>query len=128
MQKHLGRHFSLKRRYLDGKSFTISPFHISFYTHWKRQKTRGFLIFSAGIERDQWHEIGWDKFYCCRLIFGGLLLIQPKNGFTLLLQLSFWFSITIWFIILWFNNMIQYKTVNKVDKVDKKRKRNNKQC
>ena len=46
----------------------------------------------------------------------------------LLLQLSFWFSITIWFIILWFNNMIQYKTVNKVDKVDKERKRNNKQC
>ena len=24
------------------------------YTPWKHQKTRGFLMFSSGIERDQW--------------------------------------------------------------------------
>ena len=26
--------------------------------HLKHQKTSGFLIFSVGIERDQWHEMG----------------------------------------------------------------------
>ena len=31
---------------------------ISFYTPRKHQKTRGFLMFSGGIERDQWHEMG----------------------------------------------------------------------
>ena len=29
----------------------------SFYTSWKHQKTRGFLMFSGGIEREQWHEM-----------------------------------------------------------------------
>ena len=28
------------------------------YTPWKHQKTSAFLMFSGGIERDQWHEIG----------------------------------------------------------------------
>ena len=27
---------------------------VSFYTHWKHQKTFSFLILSVGIERDQW--------------------------------------------------------------------------
>ena len=31
---------------------------ISFYIPWKHQKTRGFLMLSRGIERDQWHEMG----------------------------------------------------------------------
>ena len=31
---------------------------VSFYTPWKHQKTRGFLMFSGGLERDQWHEMG----------------------------------------------------------------------
>ena len=31
---------------------------ISFDTPWKHQKTRGFLILSGGIKRDQWHEMG----------------------------------------------------------------------
>ena len=30
---------------------------VSFNTPWK-QKTRGFLILSVGIERNQWHEMG----------------------------------------------------------------------
>ena len=34
-----------------------------FYTPWKHQKASGFLMFSRGIERDQWHEIG----YCVSL-------------------------------------------------------------
>ena len=29
-----------------------------FYTQWKHQKTRGFLIFYRSIKRDQWHEMG----------------------------------------------------------------------
>ena len=41
---------------------------ISFDTPWKHQKTRGFLVFSGGIKRDQWHEMGyfiyiWDMLY-----------------------------------------------------------------
>ena len=28
------------------------------YTPWKHKKTSAFLMFSGGIERDQWHEIG----------------------------------------------------------------------
>ena len=31
---------------------------ISFDTPWKHQKTRGFPMFSGGIKRDQWHEMG----------------------------------------------------------------------
>ena len=31
---------------------------VSFYTPWKHQKPKGFLMPSMGIERDQWHEIG----------------------------------------------------------------------
>ena len=31
---------------------------ISFHAPLKHQKTRGFLMFSGGIERDQWHEAG----------------------------------------------------------------------
>ena len=31
---------------------------ISFYTPWKHQKTSDFLMFSGGIERDQWDEMG----------------------------------------------------------------------
>ena len=30
---------------------------ISFYTPWKHQKTRVFLMFSEGIESNQWHEM-----------------------------------------------------------------------
>ena len=35
---------------------------VSFYTFWKHQKTKGFLVFSGGIEREQWHEMGWTDF------------------------------------------------------------------
>ena len=31
---------------------------VSLSTPRKRQKTRGFLTFSCGIESDQWHEMG----------------------------------------------------------------------
>ena len=30
---------------------------VSFDIPWKRQKIKGFLMFSGGIERDQWHEM-----------------------------------------------------------------------
>ena len=33
---------------------------ISFYTPYKHQKTKAFLMFSKGIERDQWHETDQD--------------------------------------------------------------------
>ena len=31
----------------------------SFYTPWKHLKVSGFLTFSGGIEKDQWHEMRW---------------------------------------------------------------------
>ena len=31
---------------------------VSFYTPWKHQETKGFLIFSGCIERDEWHDMG----------------------------------------------------------------------
>ena len=31
---------------------------VSFDTPWKHQKTNAFLMFSGGVERDQWHEMG----------------------------------------------------------------------
>ena len=37
---------------------TLFILRISFDTPWKHQKTRGFLMFSGGIKRDHWHEIG----------------------------------------------------------------------
>ena len=39
---------------------TLTHFNplISFYTPWKHQKTRGFLIFSGGIKRDRQHKNG----------------------------------------------------------------------
>ena len=33
----------------------------SFYTPWRHQKISGFLMFSGGIERDQWHKIGQNR-------------------------------------------------------------------
>ena len=41
----------------------LNPFHatIFFSTPGKHQKTSGFLIFSRGIERDQWHEMGCEQ-------------------------------------------------------------------
>ena len=51
---------------------------ISFDTPWKHQKTRGFLMISGAIKRDQWHEIGrWD----CRGLFRTLSYIH--DGFFL---------------------------------------------
>ena len=30
-----------------------------FYTHWKHQKTSGFMMFSGSIGKSQWHEMGY---------------------------------------------------------------------
>ena len=45
--------------YLQMQSLTHFMPLISSYTYWKYQKTTGFLIFSRGIGKDQWHEMGW---------------------------------------------------------------------
>ena len=44
--------FQAPKRYL-----TNFMLLVSFDTPWKHQKTRGFMMFSGGIERDQWHEM-----------------------------------------------------------------------
>ena len=32
---------------------------LHFYTPWKRQKTKGLLTFSEGIEMEHWAKMGW---------------------------------------------------------------------
>ena len=44
--------FYLKKRFAHFRSM------FPFYTPWKRYKTSGFLMFSAGIERKHWPEMG----------------------------------------------------------------------
>ena len=39
------------------KVASLSPLLVSLYAPGKLQKTSGFLKFSRGIERDQWHEV-----------------------------------------------------------------------
>ena len=59
-----------------GKCWVFNPYHVtgntsgnaesltlimslfSFFTSWKCQETRCFLVFSGGMERNQWHEMG----------------------------------------------------------------------
>ena len=39
---------------------------VFFDTPWVHWKTRGFLMFSGGIERDKWHEMG-EVWYICAI-------------------------------------------------------------
>ena len=42
-------------------SFQLTHFWpmFPFYTSWKLQKTKGFLVFSGGIKRRHWLQMGW---------------------------------------------------------------------
>ena len=54
-------HFILPLKCLIERNLLLfSRFHGTglFYRPWKHQKTSGFLIFTGGIKRDQWHEMG----------------------------------------------------------------------
>ena len=50
-------------RYCTGSKKCLTYFMplISFYIPWKHYKTFGFSLFSGGIERDQWHEMGYKQ-------------------------------------------------------------------
>ena len=62
---------------------------LPFYTPWKDQKTSGFLIFSGGIERNNWPEMGK------KLVWLQILLIQIVfSGNSLKSMSEFRFSIT----------------------------------
>ena len=48
-------------------NFVRNPKPISYHgfnTPWKHQKTTDFLVFSGGIEKDQFHEMGWFGTVC----------------------------------------------------------------
>ena len=59
------KNYTLNIATLEGKKwktlFPIFSTHfrplVSSYTPWKHQETRGFLMFSEDIKRDQWHEM-----------------------------------------------------------------------
>ena len=48
---------SSKNSFLNDSALTHFMTLISFDITWKHQKIRGFLKFSGGIKRDQWHEM-----------------------------------------------------------------------
>ena len=50
--------YQITTEYLTGISLTHFMPLVPFYIPWKHQKTSDFLMFSVGIERDQWHEMG----------------------------------------------------------------------
>ena len=43
------------------KVLTHSMLLVFFFTFWKHQKTRGFIMFSGILEIDQLHKMGWKK-------------------------------------------------------------------
>ena len=61
---------TLRSRYSWRKN-TLTHFTslVSFYTPWKYQTTRSFLIFSGGMERSQWHEIISESLGMNELVF-----------------------------------------------------------
>ena len=51
---------------------------VAFETPRKHQQTKGLLMFSGGIERDQWHEMGTDNIHIqLRIIQQGM--VQSVN-------------------------------------------------
>ena len=53
---------------------------LPFYTPWKHQKTKLFLVFSGGIKWEHWQNMGWN----CSL--KKLRLIMKKEKTTLFVQ------------------------------------------
>ena len=53
-------------------SFHVSD--LSFYTPWKYQKTRCFLMFSGGLERNQLNEMGYEKLLKKRCLYFSKIL------------------------------------------------------
>ena len=77
------------------KGFTHLMSLIFFYTFWKHQKTRGFLIFSGGLGKDQWHEMGWidqshvTKFFRGRYLPSGMSATKFfTSSFVLLINMT----------------------------------------
>ena len=78
---------SIKRRYIVDISLTISSLYRQLWdytlnkvyqfwcTHWKHHKTFTFLMFSAGMERDQWHEMD----YCTKFTTETFLVTLSKS-------------------------------------------------
>ena len=64
----------------DNYIFKFNPFstNIPFLYPWKHLRTRGFLMFSDGIEVEHWLNMG--KKYCVSLISAkGFIYIPPEN-------------------------------------------------
>ena len=54
---------------------------VSFDTPGKYQKTFGFFMFSGGIRRDQWHEMGClepNNFNICLILTSSISIIKVK--------------------------------------------------
>ena len=78
------------------KFIVLHFLHSSYLTHsiqlvslflspWKHKKTRGFLMFSGGIERGQWHEMGQQitlKFICYQKSSICYLRMEVKKTFS----------------------------------------------
>ena len=59
-------HFSNSVSNILSKDFSKYLAHfmllVSFYTSWKYQKISGFLMFTGGLVKNKWYEVGWKRF------------------------------------------------------------------
>ena len=63
---------------------SLIPFDISR----KNQKTRGFLTFSGGIKRDQWHEMGEDVSQISECASDYFILFHFFHNFIIFVQVT----------------------------------------
>ena len=66
---------------------------LSFYTTWKHQKTRGFLMFSGGVERGHWHEMGKYSItskFCWKSLTNTKMTYEDWNSFIFRFKQSFY--------------------------------------
>ena len=61
---------------------------IPFDTPIKHQKARGFLIFSGGIKRDQWHETGEDVSQISECASDYFILFHFFQNFMIFVQVT----------------------------------------
>ena len=82
---------------------------VSLYIPWKYQKTSGFLMFSGGIEINQWHEMG----YCRGLFFWKSLNLSYLQGFGYVFVMVFYENVRAWTHIFFIPSINEEISANK---------------
>lgn len=82
---------------------------VSLYIPWKHQKAIGFLMFSGGIEINQWHEMG----YCRGLFFWKSLNLSYLQGFGYVFVMVFYENVRAWTHIFFIPSINEEISANK---------------